>query len=128
MDPNSTPISTDVSLRSIQVYQNYIETFKKIAKNGAAAFYEGEIANNTVRDLEGTLTLEDLKSYKVVEHEPVRTSIGDYEVLASPAPTTGPQLIAVLNALEEYLVRFGSKSMAAMNVDYLEILIQASSN
>lgn len=128
MDPNSTPISTDVSLRSIQVYQNYIETFKKIAKNGAAAFYEGEIAINTVRDLEGSLTLEDLKSYKVVEHEPVRTSIGDYEVLASPAPTTGPQLIAVLNALEEYLVRFGSKSMAAMNVDYLEILIQASSN
>ena len=126
MDPKATPISTDDELSSIDIYQKYIATFKKIAKDGAESFYKGEIARQIVKDLEGTLTMEDLNSYSVLEREAVRTSIGDFEVLASPAPTTGPQLITVLNALEEYIVRYGSADMAKMNVDYLEILAQVS--
>ncbi|KAF9375106.1 hypothetical protein CPC16_000900 [Podila verticillata] len=81
------------------------DTLESIAKNGAKAFYEGPIAQSMVDHVQthgGILTMEDMKNYKALIKEP---SVGFYQgrkVYTSPAPTSGPTLISILNILERY--------------------------
>lgn len=81
------------------------DTLESIAKNGAKAFYEGPIAQSMVDHVQangGILTMEDMKNYKPLIKEP---SVGFYQgrkVYTSPAPTSGPTLISILNILERY--------------------------
>ncbi|KAF9212163.1 hypothetical protein BGZ59_007145 [Podila verticillata] len=81
------------------------DTLESIAKNGAKAFYEGPIAQSMVDHVQthgGILTMKDMKNYKALIKEP---SVGFYQgrkVYTSPAPTSGPTLISILNILERY--------------------------
>lgn len=81
------------------------DTLESIAKHGAKAFYEGPIAQSMVDHVQahgGILTMEDMRSYKPLIKEP---SVGFYQgrkVYTSPAPTSGPTLISILNILERY--------------------------
>ncbi|KAK3841664.1 MAG: nucleophile aminohydrolase [Linnemannia gamsii] len=81
------------------------DTLEKIAKHGAKAFYEGPIAQSMVDHIKahgGILTIEDMKNYQPLIREP---SVGFYhgrKVYTSPAPTSGPSLISILNILERY--------------------------
>ncbi|KAF9411196.1 hypothetical protein BGZ94_001416 [Podila epigama] len=81
------------------------DTLETIANHGAKAFYEGPIAQSLVDHVQangGILTMEDMKSYKPLIKEP---SVGFYQgrkVYTSPAPTSGPTLISILNILERY--------------------------
>ncbi|KAF9329232.1 hypothetical protein BG006_007664, partial [Podila minutissima] len=81
------------------------DTLESIAKHGAKVFYEGPIAQSMVDHVQahgGILTMEDMRSYKPLIKEP---SVGFYQgrkVYTSPAPTSGPTLISILNILERY--------------------------
>ncbi|KAG0015910.1 hypothetical protein BGZ81_011477 [Podila clonocystis] len=81
------------------------DTLESISKHGAKAFYEGPIAQSMVDHIQahgGILTMEDMKSYKPLIKEP---SVGFYQgrkVYTSPAPTSGPTLISILNIIERY--------------------------
>ena len=75
------------------------DTLSAIADEGARIFYEGEIAqaiSDHCRNGEGSLTREDLASYRAVEREPLLARIGDWQLATNPPPAVGG---AVLTAM-----------------------------
>lgn len=96
-------------------------TLRQIADHGAAVFYNGEIAAMIVAEMEahgGLITGDDLKSYRVVEREPVRGSYRGYEIVSMPPPSSGGiHLIQMLNILEGYpLAASGHNSAETLHV------------
>ena len=82
------------------------ESMRLIAKEGADAFYKGEIAKQIVAEMgkhDGLITKEDMANYKVVEREPVKGSYRGYEVVSMPPPSSGGiHVIQMLNMLERH--------------------------
>jgi gamma-glutamyltranspeptidase / glutathione hydrolase len=79
-------------------------TLKRIAKNGAAEFYEGETAKSLAEEMAhngGLISLDDLAHYKVKVREVLRASYEvdghAWEVLTSPPPSSGG--VAIIEAL-----------------------------
>jgi gamma-glutamyltranspeptidase/glutathione hydrolase len=81
-------------------------TLERIAVEGAASLYAGELAEAivaTVVDGGGRLTTGDLASYEVIWREPVRVSYLGHQVVSNPPPSSGGILIAYGLALLERL-------------------------
>jgi gamma-glutamyltranspeptidase/glutathione hydrolase len=73
------------------------ETLERIAAEGAAAVYRGDLAAaiaETVAGGGGTLTLQDLEEYEVAWREPVHVHYHGHEVISNPPPSSGGLLIA----------------------------------
>ena len=67
-------------------------------------FYEGELARRMVDDMEdgqGLLSLHDLKSYRVIERDPLEFAFAGHRILSNPPPSFGGSLIALALALLE---------------------------
>lgn len=81
-------------------------SLRLIARQGAKAFYEGEIAHKIAADMAkngNPMTLADLKNYKVVEREPVRGTYRGYEIVTMPPPSSGGiHLVQILNMMETW--------------------------
>ncbi|XP_037341474.2 glutathione hydrolase 1 proenzyme [Pungitius pungitius] len=90
------------------------ETYRTIAEKGPNAFYEGQLAQNLVSDIQaagGLVTMEDLKDYvPVLDKKPLRVNVGEYNMAVPNAPASGPVLSLILNILNGY--NFTSDSMA----------------
>jgi gamma-glutamyltranspeptidase/glutathione hydrolase len=76
----------------------------RIAKFGAAGFYEGATAKQlaaAMRDHGGLITEADLKGYKVMERTPLEGNYKDFHVITAPPPSAGGvgllQMLGVLN-------------------------------
>jgi gamma-glutamyltranspeptidase / glutathione hydrolase len=72
-------------------------TLERIAEEGAAAIYRGELAEAVARTVEeggGRLTVDDLASYEVIWREPVHVPFAGCEVISNPPPSSGGILIA----------------------------------
>ncbi|KAF9910123.1 hypothetical protein EC991_007255 [Linnemannia zychae] len=81
------------------------DTLETIGRQGADAFYTGAIAQNIVNHVQkngGILTMGDMKGYKPLIKEPIVGYYQGRKVYTSPAPTSGPALISILNILERY--------------------------
>ncbi|TAQ83415.1 hypothetical protein B7494_g8260 [Chlorociboria aeruginascens] len=76
--------------------KRYANTLEKIAKEGSKAFYEGEIAAN------GTMTLEDLKNYKISIRKPISIDYRGYKLYSCGAPTGGSVALSILKIIEGY--------------------------
>jgi len=79
-------------------------TLERIAAEGAAALYRGELAEEVARTVEeggGRLTVADLAAYDVIWREPVRVPYCGCEVISNPPPSSGGILIAYGLALLE---------------------------
>jgi gamma-glutamyltranspeptidase / glutathione hydrolase len=94
------------SLYSILRQPDLAYTLKQLAATGHDGFYDGEIAEklvNGVNKAGGIWTKQDLKSYQVVEREPIK---GDYHGIkitsAAPSSSGGIVLIEALNILSDY--------------------------
>ena len=98
------------------------DTLEKIAEGGKDVFYEGEIAEKILAQVEkdgGILTAEDLKNFKVRVLEPVKATYRGYELISSPPPSSGGVHIAqILNVLENFDVA----SMRPDGPEYLHLL------
>lgn len=81
------------------------DTLTLLSKEGARAFYEGDIAQQIAKDCAekgGYLTLEDLKNYCVIERQPLIASYRGNTLLTNPPPSSGGALIAfALSLLEQ---------------------------
>jgi gamma-glutamyltranspeptidase / glutathione hydrolase len=67
-------------------------TLRRIAAEGKSAFYEGAIARDildTARAAGSRMTAADLKGYKVIERQPLRTTWEGYDVYTMPPPSAG---------------------------------------
>lgn len=81
-------------------------TLKLIVNQGAAAFYEGAIAQQIDCDCRaagGYLTLADLQQYRVIERQPLSLSYRNAIFLTNPPPSSGGTLIGFALKLLEQL-------------------------
>ena len=122
-------ISTKAAyFNDVPIFKRLVETIRDIASNGSATMYEGgRIGQSLVQDLNGALTLQDLANYQVLESKPLKTAIGRFEVMASPSPSSGPELLGLLNALE-YMNSSNHIKYGEVSSDYLHILSNVLEN
>ncbi|MEL6676755.1 MAG: gamma-glutamyltransferase [Bacteroidota bacterium] len=99
-------------------------SLEQIAKGGAAAFYEGAVAEKIVADVQahdGLITMEDMAAYKPQETEVVWGSFHGYDIASMPPPSSGGvHVIQMLNILEKYPLREMGHNSAA----YLHLLTE----
>lgn len=107
------------------VMKQFAQTLEYVVENGIREFYEGEIAQNIVKDCQekgGYLTLDDLKDYQVIERSPLKLNYRGKSILTNPPPSSGGTLIAftlkLLSELNLTNVKFGSSQ-------HLQILLEA---
>jgi len=100
-------------------------TLREIARDGAPAFYEGAIAARISADMaanDGLITKTDLAAYQAIEREPVRGHFGDYEIIATPPPSSGGiHIVQMLNILGGFDLR----GMGHNSASYLHHLTEA---
>jgi gamma-glutamyltranspeptidase/glutathione hydrolase len=99
----------------------FARTLRAIAEKGAAAFYEGPIAEDIVATVTGhagnpgDITLDDLKGYAVVEREPVCGKYRVYTICGMGPPSSGAiavqQILSVLETRD--MARMGPGAEAA---------------
>lgn len=71
-------------------------TLKRIKKNGAKGFYEGETARLIVEEMKrgkGIITLDDLKNYKAASRAPHVFNYKGYKIVGMPMPSSGGLLV-----------------------------------
>ena len=80
------------------------QTLKKIAANGAKAFYQGEVAAdiaNTIQGFGGFLSEEDLANHKTECVNPVSTHYNGHDIFELPPNGQGITALIMLNILSE---------------------------
>ncbi|MGB1071717.1 MAG: gamma-glutamyltransferase, partial [Planctomycetota bacterium] len=93
------------------------QSYERIAKEGRAGFYEGEVAERMARFVQehgGYLTVEDLASHRGEWVEPVSTNYRGVDVWQLPPNGQGLAVLQILNIMEGYPVRdwgFGSSEL-----------------
>ncbi len=93
------------------------QSYERIAKEGRAGFYEGEVAERMARFVQehgGYLTVEDLASHRGEWVEPVSTNYRGVDVWQLPPNGQGLAVLQILNIMEGYPVRewgFGSTEL-----------------
>ncbi|MFC3067606.1 gamma-glutamyltransferase [Phenylobacterium soli] len=98
------PDGTKVKQGDIMRNPAYAATVRKLAAEGPKALLEGPIAEQIVAKLHegpvpGSMTLEDLKSYKPEESEALCRPYRVYVVCLPPAPSGGPAVLEALGIL-----------------------------
>jgi gamma-glutamyltranspeptidase / glutathione hydrolase len=80
-------------------------TLRRLAADGAGAFYTGEIAAEIAADMAangGWVTQADLARVRPVERAPLRGSFRGFEVVSFPFPGGGAAVIETLHILEGF--------------------------
>jgi gamma-glutamyltranspeptidase/glutathione hydrolase len=112
--PNGAPIRAGTTLRQPALARS----LRAIAAHGRSAFYEGPIAESWTTELRkagGIITMADLKAYKPVWRDPVRSTYRGYTLFTMPPSSSGGVTITeTMNILEGYesLPAFGSAGWA----------------
>ncbi|MEP7246942.1 MAG: gamma-glutamyltransferase family protein [Gammaproteobacteria bacterium] len=108
------------------------KTFRLLQQHGAGVFYKGEIAQAIIaksKALGGTMTLEDLASYRGEWVEPARTSYHGHELLELPPPSQSWAANEMLNILDACLPKWAPgetlASLGPRNPLYWHILVEA---
>ncbi|KAG8688060.1 hypothetical protein FRC08_011638, partial [Ceratobasidium sp. 394] len=85
--------------------ENFSYTLASIANEGPDAFYTGPIAASIIDKVQqtgGIMTKEDLASYEVVQRPALEGTYHGRRVYTTHAPSSGPVLLHVLNALDRF--------------------------
>lgn len=109
--------------------QPYADILRKIAKEGDAAFYQGDNAKALVAAVNsapvnpGKLSLDDLSGYQALAREPLCRSYRQYKVCGMAPPSSGS--LAVLQILG-MLEQFDMAALKPNSVQALHLFAQAS--
>ncbi len=83
-------------------FEGLATTLRHIGEKGARVFYEGDLAESIVDDIQargGQLTREDMASYGALAREPILVELGGWTLDLNPPPAVGGVTIAL--ALQE---------------------------
>ncbi|KAH8589948.1 gamma-glutamyltransferase [Bisporella sp. PMI_857] len=108
------PNGTLLGLGETLTRKRYANTLEKIAERGADGFYTGEIAKQTIAAVQatnGTMTLEDLASYRVVIRDPISINYRGYKVTSTGAPSGGSVALSILKILEGYNLTYDALNL-----------------
>ena len=117
-----------------QIFKNadLARTFRLLQKQGADAFYKGEIARAIVaksKALGGTMTDEDLANYHGEWVEAARTTYHGYDVIELPPPAQAWAANEMLNILQACVPRWApGKTLASLgptSAEYWHLLVEA---
>ena len=96
------------SIEADDLFRNpeYAKTLERIAREGPRGFYAGPIAREIVErtheePLPGTMTLQDLASYRPEWDQPLCRAFRHYSVCTPPPPAGGVSLLELLGMLEK---------------------------
>lgn len=82
------------------------DTYRRLAERGGRWFYRGEFATLVdawMREQGGILTRADLRDYRVVPRDPIRSRYREFEVVGFPPPSSGGVHVAeILNVLDRF--------------------------
>ncbi len=83
-------------------------SLKQIQKDGAKAFYHGEIADKIVADMQkhsGIISRDDLANYKPKIRPAITGTYRGHEIVTMPLPSSGGvHIVQMLNVLEQFPV------------------------
>lgn len=100
------------------------ETLRRVAENGPAAFYVGEVADDivaTLNGLGGVHSADDFAKAKGEYVEPIRSTFRGYDVFECPPNGVGPIALLMLNLVEALPTADGP-----LSPDRLHALIEAT--
>ncbi|CAE6925787.1 gamma-glutamyltransferase [Vibrio sp. B1FLJ16] len=86
----------------------YAQTLSAIAEQGAAVFYQGDIARNIIDTVQnapgnpGVLAQSDFDSYQIKQREPVCTAYQSYKVCGMGPPSSGALTVGQILAISEH--------------------------
>ncbi len=103
------------------VQKELAATLKRMQKDGAAGFYEGETAKLIVEEMQrgkGIITLDDLKNYTAKLREPLRFNYRDHQIISFAPPSSGGILIAqMMKMIEKFPVgSYGFQTPASVQL------------
>ena len=88
------------------VQKDLAKSLKAIAKEGPKAFYEGEIADLIVKEMEannGFITKEDLANYAPVVRKPIHGTYRGCDIFSMCPPSSGGiHIVQIMNTLEGF--------------------------
>jgi gamma-glutamyltranspeptidase/glutathione hydrolase len=91
------------------VQKELAATLRRMQKNGAAGFYDGETAKLIVEEMErggGIIGLADLKSYTAKLRKPIEFDYRGHRIISFSPPSSGGIIIAqMLKMIEKYPVK-----------------------
>src|SRR5215469_11144051 len=106
------------------VNPDYGAVLRAIAKSGAEAFYQGEIADAIDADMRshgGLLRRSDLETFGIVRNEPLSASYRNFRVTTNQAPGGGIMLLEMLGALGNFDLR----ALGHNSVEYVRVVAEA---
>ncbi|XP_050974072.1 gamma-glutamyltransferase 5a [Labeo rohita] len=83
-------------------FEKLADTLEIIAQHGADALYTGDLAKDLVSDIQsagGTISLEDLRSFRASELGAWEVALGEYDMYFPPPPAGGATLSFILNTM-----------------------------
>ncbi len=88
--PNGAPLAAG----DVRDNPDYAAMLRRVAAEGPAAFYSGDIAQSIVDAAQaepfgGALSLDDLANYEVVLREPLCGAFRTYRICSAPPPSSG---------------------------------------
>lgn len=103
------------------VQKELAATLRRMQKNGAAGFYEGETAKLIVEEMQrgkGIITLDDLKNYTAKLREPIRFNYRDHQIISFAPPSSGGILIAqMMKMIEKFPIgSYGFQTPASVQL------------
>ena len=116
LNADGTPKATGTLLKNPAL----ADVFKRIAKEGPDALYQGPIADEIARKVQGhrnagSLSQADLKGYTAKERTPLCTDYKQWKVCGMPPPSSGGVAIAqILGTLQALEARDPALAIAAM--------------
>jgi gamma-glutamyltranspeptidase/glutathione hydrolase len=100
-------------------------TLKRIKKDGAKGFYEGETARLIVEEMKrgnGIITLEDLKNYKAKVREPHVFNYKGHTIVGMPMPSSGGLLVhQMMKMIEDKNI----SEMGFHSTDAVQLMVEA---
>jgi gamma-glutamyltranspeptidase/glutathione hydrolase len=82
------------------------DTYRAIAKQGSAYFYQGDFARKTERWMQqngGLITRKDFSNYQIKMRKPIVSEFAGYTLYGFPPPSSGGTHVAqILNILEQF--------------------------
>jgi gamma-glutamyltranspeptidase/glutathione hydrolase len=118
------PDGSDYLLGDVLVQADLGRTLRRLAEAGGDDFYTGEIAAMLAADFEkhgGFITADDLRDYQVLVEPPLRARYRGLDVLGTPVPSSGPQLLQLLQIMD----RFDVAALGHNTPEYIDLFARA---
>ena len=130
-DPNwaedFAPNGTRLGLGDTITRRRLASTLEVIAEHGPDAFYSGRIAETMIDALQrddGTMTLEDLRSYSVIVRNVSQIQYRGYTVTSTTAPSSGSVAMSILKILQAYDDFYSSDTSANLSTHRMDEAIR----